>query len=47
LEEHKYDVHGRETYSFGTPTGDESEDDEMPTTEKKKKVKKPKKEKKQ
>jgi len=36
LEEHRYDEQGRETYSFGKPTGDEAEDDAMPTTSKKK-----------
>lgn len=36
LEEHRYDEHGRETYSFGTPTGDSAEDDAMPSTKKKK-----------
>ena len=40
IEEHRYDEQGRETYSFGTPTGDESEDDEMPTTKKSKRKKK-------
>lgn len=40
LEEHRYDEQGRETYSFGTPTGDENEDDEVPGTEKKKNKKK-------
>jgi antitoxin component YwqK of YwqJK toxin-antitoxin module len=43
IEEHRYDEHGRETYSFGTPTGDANEDDEMPSTKKKKKKKKKKK----
>lgn len=38
-EEHRYDEQGRETYSFGAPTGDQMEDDEMPTTSKKKKKK--------
>lgn len=42
LEEHKYDEHGRETYSFGAPTGDQAEDDAMPGSEKKKKKKKKK-----
>ncbi|NRA10845.1 MAG: toxin-antitoxin system YwqK family antitoxin [Crocinitomicaceae bacterium] len=46
IEEHRYDQHGRETYSFGTPTGNEQEDDDAPTTDKKKKKKKSKKEKK-
>lgn len=40
IEEHRYDQQGRETYSFGKPTGDETEDDEMPTTKKKKSKKK-------
>ena len=40
IEEHRYDEQGRETYSFGTPTGDQSEDDAMPTMKKKKKKKK-------
>lgn len=40
IEEHKYDEHGRETYSFGTPTGNQTEDDAMPGNEKKKKKKK-------
>lgn len=39
IEEHRYDEQGRETYSFGTPTGDQSEDDAMPKTKKKKKKK--------
>lgn len=33
VEEHRYDEHGRETYSFGTPTGDNTEDDQMPSTD--------------
>lgn len=37
LEEHRYDEQGKETYSFGAPSGDDMEDDEMPTTGKKKK----------
>ena len=37
IEEHRYDEQGRETYSFGTPTGDQSEDDAIPKTKKKKK----------
>ncbi len=47
IEEHKYDEHGRETYSFGAPTGDQNEDDAMPSVggKKKKKDKKKKKEK--
>jgi len=40
LEEHRYDEQGKETYSFGAPSGDDMEDDEMPTTGKKKKRKK-------
>lgn len=35
VEEHRYDEHGRETYSFGTPTGDQNEDDAAPTEKKK------------
>lgn len=44
IEEHRFDEHGRETYSFGTPTDTGSEDDEMPEQGKKKKKKKEKKE---
>lgn len=40
IEEHKYDEQGRETYSFGAPTGNQAEDDEMPSTTNKKKKKK-------
>jgi antitoxin component YwqK of YwqJK toxin-antitoxin module len=39
IEEHRYDEHGRETYSFGTPSGDQNEDDEVPGSKKKKKKK--------
>jgi antitoxin component YwqK of YwqJK toxin-antitoxin module len=39
IEEHRYDEHGRETYSFGTPDSDQSEDDEMPKKGKRKKKK--------
>lgn len=42
IEEHKYDEHGRETYSFGAPTGDQNEDDAMPETGGKKKKSKKK-----
>lgn len=37
IEEHRYDDHGRETYSFGTPDSSSAEDDEMPEKGKKKK----------
>lgn len=40
IEEHRYDEHGRETYSFGTPTSSGAEDDQMPEQGKKKKKKK-------
>lgn len=40
IEEHRYDEHGRETYSFGTPTSTGAEDDEMPEQGKKKKKEK-------
>ncbi len=40
IEEHKYDEHGRETYSFGAPTGDQKEDDEAPDSSKYSKKKK-------
>lgn len=43
IEEHKYDEHGRETYSFGAPTGNQNEDDEVPTVGGKKKKEKKKK----
>lgn len=42
-EEHRYDEHGRETYSFGVPTGDQNEDDEAPTINDRKKKKRKKK----
>ncbi len=42
IEEHRYDEHGRETYSFGTPTGDQMEDDAAPDSGEKKKKKKKK-----
>lgn len=41
-EEHRYDEHGRETYSFGAPTGNQDEDDEAPTVNDRKKKKKKK-----
>lgn len=40
IEEHRYDEHGRETYSFGTPDSSGAEDDEMPKKGKDKKRKK-------
>jgi len=42
IEEHRYDEHGRETYTFGVENTDGAEDDEMPSTKKKKKKKKKK-----
>jgi antitoxin component YwqK of YwqJK toxin-antitoxin module len=45
VEEHKYDEHGRETYSFGAPTGNQNEDDDAPVEVGKKKKKKEKKKK--
>ncbi len=39
IEEHRYDEHGRETYTFGVENSDGAEDDEMPTTGKKKRKK--------
>lgn len=36
IEEHRYDEQGRETYSFGAPSGDQNEDDEVPQDKKKK-----------
>lgn len=42
VEEHRYDEHGRETYSFGAPTGNQSEDDEAPTVNDRKKKKRKK-----
>lgn len=42
VEEHRYDEHGRETYSFGAPTGNQDEDDEIPEVVGKKKKKKQK-----
>lgn len=40
IEEHRYDEHGRETYSFGTPESDTGvEDDEMPSRNNKKRKK--------
>ncbi len=43
IEEHRYDEHGRETYTFGVENTDGAEDDEMPSTKKKKRKKKGKK----
>lgn len=43
IEEHRYDEHGRETYSFGAPEQKDVEDDEMPVPKKKRKKKKTKK----
>lgn len=42
VEEHRYDEHGRETYSFGTPDSEEAEDDAMPEKGKREKKKKDK-----
>ena len=44
VEEHKYDEHGRETYTFGAQPDGGDEDDAMPTGKKKKKKKKKKEE---
>lgn len=40
IEEHRFDEHGRETYTFGATPEEGAEDDEMPTGDKKKKKKK-------
>ena len=40
VEEHRYDEHGRETYAFGAPDSDDSEDDAMPQKGKKDRKKK-------
>lgn len=40
IEEHRYDEHGRETYTFGAQPDSGDEDDAMPTAKKKKKKKK-------
>jgi len=40
IEEHRYDEHGRETYTFGASDAPDNEDDEMPKKGKKKKKRK-------